>query len=97
MTFGYAAQVVILDDQGRIAKVVAAHDVGRAINPVQCAQQIEGAIHMGIGYALTEDLPCEAAGRCPRACATWDPAGSGDARGGGDPARGTRSGRRLRR
>ncbi|MBP7797334.1 MAG: selenium-dependent xanthine dehydrogenase [Thermoanaerobaculaceae bacterium] len=59
MTFGYAAQVVILDDQGRIAKVVAAHDVGRAINPVQCAQQIEGAIHMGIGYALTEDLPCE--------------------------------------
>ncbi|HPC82586.1 MAG TPA: selenium-dependent xanthine dehydrogenase [Thermoanaerobaculaceae bacterium] len=59
MTFGYAAQVVILDEHGRIAKVVAAHDVGRAINPVQCAQQIEGAIHMGIGYALSEELPCE--------------------------------------
>ncbi|MGV8041828.1 MAG: selenium-dependent xanthine dehydrogenase [Thermoanaerobaculaceae bacterium] len=59
MTFGYAAQVVVLDDRGRITKVVAAHDVGRAINPVQCAQQIEGAIHMGLGYALTEDLPCE--------------------------------------
>ena len=39
--------------------MIAAHDVGRAINPVQCAQQIEGAIHMGLGYALTEDLPCE--------------------------------------
>lgn len=58
MTFGYAAQVVILDGQGRIAKVVAAHDVGRAVNPLHCAQQIEGAIHMGLGYALAEDLPC---------------------------------------
>jgi selenium-dependent xanthine dehydrogenase len=59
MTFSYAAQVVIPDPQGRIVRVVAAHDVGRAINPVQCAQQIEGAVHMGIGYALSEDLPCE--------------------------------------
>lgn len=59
MTFSYAAQVVILNAEGRLARVVAAHDVGRAINPVQCAQQIEGAIHMGIGYALSEDLPCE--------------------------------------
>lgn len=59
MTFGYAAQVVILDEEGHIEKVVAAHDVGRAINPVQCAQQIEGGIHMGLGYALSEDLPCE--------------------------------------
>ncbi|HNX49988.1 MAG TPA: selenium-dependent xanthine dehydrogenase [Thermoanaerobaculaceae bacterium] len=58
MTFSYAAQVVIVDGEGRIAKVVAAHDVGRAINPVGCAQQVEGAIHMGLGYALSEDLPC---------------------------------------
>ena len=58
MTFGYATQVVILDGEGRIAKVVAAHDVGRAINPLACAQQIEGAVHMGLGYALSEDLPC---------------------------------------
>jgi xanthine dehydrogenase molybdenum-binding subunit len=38
--------------------VVAAHDVGRAINPLGCAQQIEGAVHMGLGYALSEELPC---------------------------------------
>jgi len=58
LTFGYATQVVILDDDGRIQKVVAAHDVGRAINPLQCAGQIEGGVHMGLGYALSEDLPC---------------------------------------
>ncbi|MFH1176171.1 MAG: molybdopterin cofactor-binding domain-containing protein [Acidobacteriota bacterium] len=58
VTFGYAAQVVILDDEGRIKKVVAAHDVGRAINPLACAGQIEGAIHMGLGYALSEELRC---------------------------------------
>lgn len=59
LTFGYAAQVVILDGDGRIEKVVAAHDVGRAVNPLSCVAQIEGAVHMGLGYALSEDLPCE--------------------------------------
>ncbi len=58
MTFGYATQVVILDEDGRIERVVAAHDVGRAVNPLACAQQIEGAVHMGLGYALSEELPC---------------------------------------
>jgi len=58
LTFGYATQVVILDDDGKLARVVAAHDVGRAINPLQCAGQIEGSVHMGLGYALSEDLPC---------------------------------------
>jgi selenium-dependent xanthine dehydrogenase len=58
MTFGYATQVVILDDNGRIEKLVAAHDVGRAVNPLACAQQIEGAVHMGLGYALSEELRC---------------------------------------
>lgn len=58
LTFGYATQVVILDDEGRLSRVVAAHDVGRAINPLQCAGQIEGSVHMGLGYALSEDLPC---------------------------------------
>lgn len=58
LTFGYATQVVILDDDGTIARVVAAHDVGRAINPVLCAGQIEGSVHMGLGYALSEDFPC---------------------------------------
>lgn len=56
--FGFATQVVILDDAGRVAKVVAAHDVGRAVNPKLCEGQLEGAIQMGLGYALREELPC---------------------------------------
>jgi len=56
--FGYATQVCILDDEGAVELVVAAHDVGRAINPALCEGQIEGAVHMGLGYALTEELPC---------------------------------------
>jgi len=58
-TFGYATQVCILDNEGRVANFIAAHDVGRAVNPDLCRGQIEGAIHMGLGYALTEELPCE--------------------------------------
>ena len=57
--YGYATQVVILDGEGRVERVIAAHDVGRAVNPALCSGQIEGAIHMGLGYALTEELPCE--------------------------------------
>jgi xanthine dehydrogenase molybdenum-binding subunit len=56
LTYGFATQVVILDDTGRIDKVIAAHDVGRVMNPTLLAGQIEGAIHMGLGYALTEDF-----------------------------------------
>ena len=57
--FGYATQVCILDAEGQLERFVAAHDVGRAVNPTLCEGQIEGSIHMGLGYALTEDLPCE--------------------------------------
>ena len=58
--FGYASQLVIADpDTGRVEKVVAAHDVGKAVNPVLCEGQIEGSVHMGLGYALTEDFPCD--------------------------------------
>jgi aldehyde oxidoreductase len=57
-TFGYAAQMVVIDRaSGNIERVVAAHDVGRAVNPVLCEGQIEGSVHMGLGYALTEDFP----------------------------------------
>jgi selenium-dependent xanthine dehydrogenase len=58
-TFGWATQVVVLGDDGAVERVVAAHDVGRALNPQQCEAQIEGAVHMGLGYALTEELPCK--------------------------------------
>ncbi len=62
--FGYAAQLVILDrESGAIERVVAAHDVGRAVNPQLCEGQIEGAVHMGLGYALTEQFPSDDNGR----------------------------------
>ena len=62
--FGYAAQLVVFDrETANIVKVVAAHDVGRAVNPTLCAGQVVGAVHMGLGYALTEEFPADADGR----------------------------------
>ena len=55
--YGYATQVVCLNEDGTIEKVVAAHDVGRAINPLSVEGQIEGGVVMSLGYALTEDFP----------------------------------------
>ncbi len=55
--YGYATQLVTLDDEGKIEKVVAAHDVGKVLNANLFEGQIEGAVHMGLGYALSEDLP----------------------------------------
>ena len=58
--FSYAAQLVIADrETGRIERVVAVHDVGRAVNPLLVEGQIEGSVHMGLGYALTEDFPAD--------------------------------------
>ena len=59
LTYGFATQVVILDDDGRVAKVIAAHDVGRVMNRTLLEGQMEGSIHMGLGYALTEDFVVE--------------------------------------
>jgi selenium-dependent xanthine dehydrogenase len=56
--FGFATQVCILNEKGELDRFIAAHDVGRAINPALCEGQIEGSVHMGLGYALTEELPC---------------------------------------
>jgi xanthine dehydrogenase molybdenum-binding subunit len=53
--FGWATQVVVLDDEGRIARVVAAHDVGRVLNRTLLEGQIEGGVHMGLGQALSEE------------------------------------------
>jgi xanthine dehydrogenase molybdenum-binding subunit len=57
LTFSYAAQVVILNDEGMLERVIVANDVGRAVNPRLCAEQMEGGVHMGLGYALSEDFP----------------------------------------
>ncbi len=63
-TFGYAAQVVVMDpESGLVERVIAAHDVGRAVNPLLCEGQIEGSVHMGLGYAMSEGFPCDADGR----------------------------------
>jgi xanthine dehydrogenase molybdenum-binding subunit len=56
LTFSYATQVVILNEKGELERVVVANDVGRAINPRLCAEQMEGGVHMGIGYALSENF-----------------------------------------
>jgi xanthine dehydrogenase molybdenum-binding subunit len=57
--YGWATQVVVLDQDGRIEKVVAAHDVGKVMNPTLLEGQIEGAIHMGLGHALSEEFVVE--------------------------------------
>jgi selenium-dependent xanthine dehydrogenase len=57
VAYGYATQVVVLDNDGRLKKVIAAHDVGKAINPTNVEGQIDGGVVMGLGYALTEDYP----------------------------------------
>ena len=57
VAYGYATQVCILDDDGKLKKMIAAHDVGRAINPLSCEGQIEGGVVMSLGYALTEKYP----------------------------------------
>ena len=59
--YGFATHVVILDDDGRVSEVYAAHDSGRVINPISIQGQIEGGVLMGLGYALTEDFPLEGA------------------------------------
>ena len=57
VAYGFATQVVILNKEGQVKKIIAAHDVGRAINPLNVQGQIEGGVVMGLGYALTEDYP----------------------------------------
>lgn len=54
VAYGYATQVCILDKKGRIEKIVAAHDVGKAVNPLSVEGQIEGGVVMSAGFALTE-------------------------------------------
>ncbi|MCK4663959.1 MAG: selenium-dependent xanthine dehydrogenase [Bacteroidales bacterium] len=58
-SYGYAAQLAVLDDNGEINTFYAAHDAGKIMNPMLFEGQIQGAVHMGIGYALSEDLPME--------------------------------------
>ncbi|MGB1288953.1 MAG: molybdopterin cofactor-binding domain-containing protein, partial [Aggregatilineales bacterium] len=55
-SYSYATQVVILDDGGQVDKIIAAHDAGKIFNPTLFEGQLEGSIHMGLGYAISENL-----------------------------------------
>jgi xanthine dehydrogenase molybdenum-binding subunit len=58
-SYSYASQVVALDDDGNISKITAAHDAGRVFNPTLFEGQLEGSLHMGLGYAISEELEME--------------------------------------
>jgi selenium-dependent xanthine dehydrogenase len=58
-SYSYATQLVVLDDDGNIKKVTAAHDAGKIFNPTLFEGQIEGSIHMGLGYATSEGIVME--------------------------------------
>ena len=57
VAYGFATHVVVLDDDGRVKEVWAAHDSGKVVNPTAIQGQIEGGVLMGLGYAFTEDFP----------------------------------------
>ncbi len=62
--YAYTTQVAAVEvdpktGDVRLLKVLAAHDVGRAINPQKIEGQIEGSCHMAQGYALSEEYPLE--------------------------------------
>ncbi len=57
VAYGYATQLCELDEDGKLKRLVAAHDVGRAVNPTSCEGQIEGGVVMSMGFALTEQYP----------------------------------------
>nr|WP_300823558.1 selenium-dependent xanthine dehydrogenase [uncultured Schaedlerella sp.] len=60
VAYGYATQMCILDAKtGKIEKMVAAHDVGKAVNPLSCEGQIEGGVVMSMGFALREKYPID--------------------------------------
>jgi CO/xanthine dehydrogenase Mo-binding subunit len=59
-TYGFAAQIALVEvdtDLGtvKVKKIIAAHDVGKAINPTQVEGQIQGGIAQGLGLALMEE------------------------------------------
>ena len=59
IAYGYATNVAILDEEGRVTNIYAAFDAGKVVNPLSMSGQIEGGVLMGMGYALTEKWPLE--------------------------------------
>ena len=59
IAYSYATHLVELAEDGKIARVIAAHDIGHAINPINIEGQIDGGVVMSLGYSLTEDFPLD--------------------------------------
>lgn len=64
-TYAFATQIAEVEvdiESGEIEviQIVAAHDVGKAVNPINIEGQIEGGCTMGLGYALTEEIKVNA-------------------------------------
>ncbi len=58
-SYSYATQLVTLDEDGQVEKITAAHDAGKIFNPMLFEGQLEGSLHMGLGYAISEDMVVE--------------------------------------
>jgi len=63
-TYAFAAQAAEVEvdtetGEVKVLKIAAAHDVGRALNPMAVEGQIEGGVSMGLGYGLGEELVLE--------------------------------------
>ncbi len=61
ISYGYAAQIALVEvdvetGETEVLEVWAAQDVGKAINPGMVKGQAGGGVHMGLGYALTEEF-----------------------------------------
>ncbi|MGB5931457.1 MAG: xanthine dehydrogenase family protein molybdopterin-binding subunit [Anaerolineae bacterium] len=59
ISYGYTSQIALVEvdvetGQTEVLKLLAAQDVGKAINPEMVKGQAGGGVHMGLGYALTE-------------------------------------------
>ena len=59
ISYSYATQVVILNDEGKVVKMAAGFDVGTPVNIQSVEGQIEGGMLMGLGYGVTEEFVCE--------------------------------------
>ena len=59
IAYGYATNIAVLDDDGRVTDIYAAFDAGKVVNPLSMSGQIEGGVLMGMGYAVTEHWPLD--------------------------------------